>query len=46
MCGRFTMQLTADEIHDLYGATQPTLALELPLRYNGGTDGAACSMPP
>ena len=46
MCGRFTQQLTGGEIHDLYGATQPTLPMELPPRYNGAPtqDFAACRL--
>jgi putative SOS response-associated peptidase YedK len=35
MCGRFTVQLTGGEIHDLYGVAQPTLPMELTPRYNG-----------
>ena len=46
MCGRFTVQLTGGEIHDLYGATQPTLPMELLPRYNGAPtqDFAACRL--
>ena len=44
MCGRFTQQLSEDEIHDLYGVAQSTLPLDLPPRYNGAPtqDFAAC----
>ena len=46
MCGRFTVQLTGGEIHDLYGATQPALPLDLPPRYNGAPsqEFAACRL--
>ena len=46
MCGRFTVQLTSGDIHDLYDATQPTLPLELPPRYNGAPTEqlAACRL--
>ena len=35
MCGRFTVQLTGGQIHELYDVPQPELPMELPLRYNG-----------
>ena len=46
MCGRFTVQLSLDEIGDLYDAAQPTLPLDLPPRYNGAPtqDFAACRL--
>ena len=46
MCGRFTVQLTGDEIHDLYDVAQPMLPMELPPRYNGAPtqDFAACRL--
>ena len=42
MCGRFTVQLSPDEIGNLYDAPQPTL----PPRYNGAPtqDFAACRL--
>ena len=46
MCGRFTVRLSPDEIGNLYDATQPTLPLDLPPRYNGAPtqDFAACRL--
>ena len=46
MCGRFTQQLSEDEIHDLYDVTQPALPLDVPPRYNGAPtqDFAACRL--
>ena len=46
MCGRFTVQLTGGEIHDLYDAMQPALLLALPPRYNGAPsqEFAACRL--
>ena len=46
MCGRFTVQLSPDEIGNLYDAAQPTLPLDLPPRYNGAPtqDFAACRL--
>ena len=46
MCGRFTVQLTGGEIHELYDVAQPQLAMELPLRYNGAPTQAfaACRL--
>ena len=46
MCGRFTVRLSPDEIGNLYDATQPTLPLDLPRRYNGEPtqDFAACRL--
>ena len=35
MCGRFTVQLSGDDIVNLYDAAQPELPLDLPPRYNG-----------
>ena len=46
MCGRFTVQLSGDDIVNLYDAAQPTLPLELPARYNGAPtqEFAACRL--
>lgn len=46
MCGRFTVQLTGGQIHELYDVPQPELPLELPLRYNGAPtqEFAACRL--
>ena len=46
MCGRFTVQLTGGEIHDLYDPMQPALPLDLPPRYNGAPsqEFAACRL--
>lgn len=46
MCGRFTVQLTGGEIHELYDVAQPQLPMELPLRYNGAPtqEFAACRL--
>ena len=46
MCGRFTVQLTGGEIHQLYEVAQPELPMELPLRYNGAPtqEFAACRL--
>ena len=46
MCGRFTQQLSEDEMRNLFGLTQPTLPLDLPPRYNGAPtqDFAACRL--
>ena len=46
MCGRFTVQLTGGEIHDLYEVAQPMLPMELPPRYNGAPtqEFAACRL--
>ena len=46
MCGRFTVQLTGGEIHDLYEVAQSGLPMELPLRYNGAPtqEFAACRL--
>ena len=46
MCGRFTVQLSPDEIGNLYDAAQPVLLLDLPPRYNGAPtqDFAACRL--
>ena len=46
MCGRFTVQLTGGEIHELYDVAQPQLPMELPLRYNGAPTQAfaACRL--
>ena len=46
MCGRFTQQLSEDEMRNLYDLTEPTLPLDLPPRYNGAPtqDFAACRL--
>ena len=46
MYGRFTVQLSPDEIGNLYDAAQPALPLDLPRRYNGAPtqDFAACRL--
>ena len=46
MCGRFTVQLTGGQIHELYDVPQQELPMELPLRYNGAPtqEFAACRM--
>ena len=46
MCGRFAVQLSGDDIVNLYDAAQPTLPLELPARYNGAPmqEFAACRL--
>ena len=46
MCGRFSVQLTGGEIHDLYEVPQPTMPIDLPPRYNGAPaeDFAVCRL--
>ena len=46
MCGRFTVQLSRDDIVNLYDAAQPALPLDLPPRYNGAPtqEFAACRL--
>ena len=46
MCGRFTVQLSGDDIVNLYDAAQPALPLDLPPRYNGAPtqEFAACRL--
>ena len=46
MCGCFTVQLSGDEIQNLYDAARPELPLDLPIRYNGAPtqDFAACRL--
>ena len=46
MCGRFAVQLSPDDIGNLYDAAQPALPLDLPVRYNGAPaqDFAACRL--
>ena len=46
MCGRFTVQLSGDDIVNLYDAAQPALPLALSPRYNGAPtqEFAACRL--
>ena len=48
MCGRITLQLSPDQIGELYGVRATPLPPEQPPRYNGtpGQDFIACRVEP